>query len=307
MLHEVHDDPVSELETGCPPATLDWMIGWLRQEGWTFVSLDEVARRLRSGADDATRFVALTFDDGFRDTMTHALPVLERHRAPMAVYVPTTALNREMYSWWLGLREMFRSNDVVEIDALGSRHLCPELESKKAALDQVTRWVHQDYTRAQLLRDSFSKYNISLEDLNRQYFMNEAELREFSSNSLVTIGGHTTDHSALATLDGQAARSQVKDNRVYLQGMLNKRIDHFAYPYGYPKACGVREAELAASVGYSTAVTALDGPIPRVKPNIHLLPRVAAPAAIEPCALDGRISGVYRAGASLARSFGVLR
>ena len=108
-------------------------------------------------------------------------------------------------------------------------------------------------------------------------------------------------------MDGQAARSQVKDNRVYLQGMLNKRIDHFAYPYGYPKACGVREAELAASVGYSTAVTALDGPIPRVKPNIHLLPRVAAPAAIEPCALDGRISGVYRAGASLARSFGVLR
>ncbi|WP_149536046.1 polysaccharide deacetylase family protein [Siccirubricoccus phaeus] len=311
MLHEVREDPAAELQQGCPPETLAWMIAWLRAEGWEFVSMDE-ARRLvaaggTEGGEDGGRFVALTFDDGFRDTMTQALPVLERHQVPLTCYVPTTAVNREMYCWWLGLRALFLRHDVVEIEALGARYECPDAARKRRALSEVTWWVHEDYRRKQQLQPSFARYGICLAGLNDRYFLTEAELRRFARHPLVTIGGHTTSHAAVAVLEEGAAAGEIAENRIYLQNLLDAPVEHFAFPYGDPLACGERDAALAALAGYRTAVATVDGPVSRQNPHMFLLPRVAAPIEIDPVGFDGRVSGVYRHGADLARRLGVMR
>ena len=57
------------------------------------------ARLARRGAPAARRrrrraFAALTFDDGYRDTLDEALPVLERLRAPFTVYCATGFIER---------------------------------------------------------------------------------------------------------------------------------------------------------------------------------------------------------------------
>ncbi|MCO6417832.1 polysaccharide deacetylase family protein [Siccirubricoccus sp. KC 17139] len=306
MLHEVQDDPAAELNTGCPPETLDWMIRWLRAEGWDFVSMDEARQRLASGRRGDGRFVTLTFDDGFRDTMTHALPVLERHQVPLTCYVPTAAVNREMYSWWLGLRALFLRHDAVEIEALGKRFDCPDAVRKREALSEASWWVHFDYRRKHALRPTFARYGICLRGLNERYFLQEEELRRFAQHPLVTIGGHTTSHAAVAVLEEDAAAGEIAENRTYLQNLLDSPVEHFAYPYGDPRACGTRDAGLAELAGYRTAVATVDGPVSGESPHMYLLPRVAAPIEIDPVAFDGRVSGVYRHGADLLRKLGVM-
>jgi peptidoglycan/xylan/chitin deacetylase (PgdA/CDA1 family) len=275
VLHEIHDDVRRELVTGCPPSLLTLVVNSLRRDGWDIVGLDEAVRRIADGVT-ASPFAVLTFDDGYRDTLSRALPTLERLEAPFVVYVPTGAVTRDLYAWWLALRALFRSHEEVTIECMDSRFECADLAGKIAALKAVGSWVHQDYRRKFALAPTFAAYDISPAALAGQYFLDRDELRTLAGHPLVTIGAHTTSHAALSTLEPTQARCEMADNRVYLQQLLDTDIAHVAYPYGDPRACGAREAELARELGFATAVTAEASPIyPEHRLRMHSLPRIA--------------------------------
>jgi peptidoglycan/xylan/chitin deacetylase (PgdA/CDA1 family) len=283
MFHEVHDDSMRGLRTGCTVGCLKSVIMQLRNEGWDIVSLDDVMSRLRNG-DPSRRFAVLTFDDGYRDLLTRALPVLEHHDAPFTVFVPTGAPTRELHSWWLGVRALFERRDEVAIASMGTMFTCGDIEGKMKGYQEVSKWIHQDYRRAPLLTETFREYKISLTSLNDSHFMNEAELRVLARHRLATVGAHTTSHGALSTLDDDLARHEMSDNRVYLERLLDRQVIHLAYPYGTPAACGPREFRLAADVGFCTAVTARYGPVFSAHRHYpHALPRVAAAPARAEC------------------------
>nr|WP_284267099.1 polysaccharide deacetylase family protein [Bradyrhizobium iriomotense] len=63
---------------------------WLRRERRSIVSLDECLEK-PAWDDRSRRYAVLTFDDGHRDNISVALPILERHNAPFMVYVPARA------------------------------------------------------------------------------------------------------------------------------------------------------------------------------------------------------------------------
>ena len=296
MFHEIQRDCRSELMTGTSVELFEYALGWLKQEGWAIVSLEECLERLARN-DQSRRYAVLTFDDGYQDNVSVALPILERNNAPFMMYVPTAALTRTMQCWWLGLRELFRSRDDVTIDAMGIRFHCPDLESKLRALTRVDQWVHQDYKRAEMLAQTFKDAGISLSRLNNQYFLDQDALQELSRHPLASIGGHTTSHAALATIDTTLARAELADNPNYLENLLQLPVRHHAYPYG---ACGVREEHLAREVGYVTAVTTRHGQLGTDRLNQFALPRIGVSSAFDSeISFAARMNGVQLAAQTL--------
>lgn len=292
LLHEVHEDPASELMTGSSPPFLTETVGRLRHDGWDLVSLHEALRRIGDGTA-ARPFAVLTFDDGYRDTLTRALPVLERLGAPLTVYVPTGALTRELYAWWLALRALFRTHEEVTIECMGRRFACRDLASKRAALSEASRWVHHDYRRACELAPTFARYGVTLGALADAYFLNPDELRVLARHPLVTIGAHTTSHAALSLLGPDDARREMADNRRYLQHLLDREVVHFAYPYGDPRAGGEREAAIARDVGFISAVTTQPSPVfPGRRHHPHRMPRIGVRPDDTPASLYWRASGL---------------
>src|SRR5215469_9221112 len=170
--HEIQRDLQSELMTGTSVSLFEYALYWLQREGWSIVSLDECLERL-AGDDRSGRYAVLTFDDGYRDNVSVALPILERHKAPFMMYVPTGALTRSMQSWWLGLRRLFLSKATVTVDAFGRRFHCPDIRSKRSGLAEVVAWVHEDYRRSAMLASTFEQNGISLAAVNDEYFLNE--------------------------------------------------------------------------------------------------------------------------------------
>ena len=292
--HEIHDDLDSELWTGCPTPFFERSIRWLRDAGWDIVTLDEALNCLHDCAQ-TRRFAVITFDDGYRDNITRALPILRREQVPFTTYIPTSAITRELYAWWLGLRELFRINDKVEIPFLGRTFFCADLPSKRAALSVATRWAHDDFKRVSNFRDIFANYRISLESLCDRYFINEDELRSLASERLATIGAHTVTHPALATLGDADVPGELADNRAYLQDHLNRDINHFAYPYGSPAACGQREARHALKAGFRTAVTTSHRPLfTRDRLTPYTLPRIGIHPHSTVAHLNTETSGMTR-------------
>jgi peptidoglycan/xylan/chitin deacetylase (PgdA/CDA1 family) len=277
MFHEVHadDDAYSgELNTGCTAPFLEAIICELRRERWDIVRLDEALVRLQYG-DPSRRFVVLTFDDGYRDVQTRALAVLERHQAPFTLYVPAGAPMRELDAWWLGLRELFRRCDRVAIAGTDMSFACHDRAEKVRGRAALSAWVHQDYRRVAQLRETFRVYDVSLEALSGDYFLDEAELRDLARNPLVTVGAHTLSHAALGTLAAAEARREMTGSRAYLESLLDRPIQHFAYPYGGPQACGAREFELARELGFRSAVTTRERPVFAAdRTHLHEIPRI---------------------------------
>ena len=72
-----------------------------------------------------------------------------------------------------------------------------------------------------MLAPTFKQNGISLAALNDAYFLDERELGILARHPLASIGGHTTSHAALATLDGPSARAELADNRAILRICFN--------------------------------------------------------------------------------------
>ncbi len=103
---------------------LERTLRWLRKRGVDLISLDEAVERLR--APPGHPFAAFTFDDGYADSLTRALPVMERFSAPFTVYVTTGMVTRQIDAWWFGLAALIRLQERIDLPGLERRFDCPD-------------------------------------------------------------------------------------------------------------------------------------------------------------------------------------
>ena len=90
MLHRVTATPEKpdgvNRHLNIAPRFLDTLVADMKARGYAFVTLDEAIERIKAGGKDG-QFATITADDAYRDNMTEALPVLEKHDAPITIYV----------------------------------------------------------------------------------------------------------------------------------------------------------------------------------------------------------------------------
>lgn len=137
MVHRVveHRSDGENRELEITPVFLEQTIHEYRNKGYRFVSIDEACDILERGRRGKP-FVCVTFDDGYRDNYTHALPLLKREQVPFAIYVTTEFLDNQQSMWWypgeqLGLsREELLTLDAEPLCTLGAHTLThPKLDS----------------------------------------------------------------------------------------------------------------------------------------------------------------------------------
>jgi peptidoglycan/xylan/chitin deacetylase (PgdA/CDA1 family) len=295
-LHSVVDDGDCYLDETlrCPVAELEGTLRWLQKAGVEFVSLDEAVERLHS---PPTRlFAAFTFDDGFADNLTHALPVMERFGAPFTVYVATGMITRELDAWWFALDAWIRSQESIELPYLGRRFECPDRASKKRTFKLIEAAIQNDSSVLPHLWMAIRHSGLDGGAILNREALDEEQLRILARHPLVTIGGHTTTHANLKLLSAAKVEWEMTSNRKFLQDIIGKPVEHFAYPFGDTSACGLREAEIARSVGFRTAVTTRHGAIfPEHIHHLYALPRVHLACDDTPSTLRCKIDGVYHA------------
>ena len=76
------------------PEQLDKQFQQLSRRGFRFVGLPELVSTIARKGWEPWRQVAVTFDDGWTDNHTYALPVLRRHNVPATFFVTTAHLHK---------------------------------------------------------------------------------------------------------------------------------------------------------------------------------------------------------------------
>lgn len=82
--HTISD---AKLKIAITPAEFEKQLKSLVQKGYTFVALSQIVEWQKGGAALPRRAVAITFDDGYADFESNALPVLEKFKAPATMFV----------------------------------------------------------------------------------------------------------------------------------------------------------------------------------------------------------------------------
>jgi peptidoglycan/xylan/chitin deacetylase (PgdA/CDA1 family) len=86
MYHQVND--LWPNPTTVPTEVFAEQMELLGELGYVVVSLDQVRDHYLEGAPLPEPAVLITFDDGYRDNLENALPVLKRHGYPAVLFVP---------------------------------------------------------------------------------------------------------------------------------------------------------------------------------------------------------------------------
>lgn len=86
MYHKVNDVPENPLSV--PVGLFDEQMAVLGELGYQVVSLDAVLDHIAGTRPLPPGAVLITFDDGYRDILENALPVLRRYGYPAVIFVP---------------------------------------------------------------------------------------------------------------------------------------------------------------------------------------------------------------------------
>lgn len=101
------------------PAQFEAQLRTLRAHGVSAISMHELARRLRAG-EPLDHVVVLTFDDGYADQYTQAVPLLRKYGANATFYIISGQVGRPRHVTWPELQAMQRAG--FDIAAHGVQH-----------------------------------------------------------------------------------------------------------------------------------------------------------------------------------------
>lgn len=279
------------------PEFLDLALRRIRALGFEIVGLDSLTDRLGRGRE-APPFVVLTFDDGYRDNVEHAAPVLRRHSAPWTLFVATDYAEGRGRLWWLELEEAIARSErlSVTLDGKPVDLPCGTAAEKQAAFETVywcLRRGPEDVLRATIatLADAAG---LDTRRLTQDLCLGWDELRTLARDTTVTFGAHTVTHPMLRKHDEAMARREIVESKREIEQRLGRSVRHLSYPVGDATSAGPREFKLAREAGFATAVTTRPGHLfPVHSGHLHALPRVSVNGLFQTeSALTSLLSGV---------------
>lgn len=220
------------------------------------LSLPEAVGLLRGGKLPR-RTVIITFDDGYLDNLTVALPILRAHGVPATIYVATAIIDRPAHMWWYELERVIRNEDALEIDWNGKRwteritdhpgkHDCYERFNR-----QLKRMNPSEQRRflAMLRQKPVQRLNLASQVLDRR------GIRQLADDPLITIGAHTHRHPVLSSLPEDQMRQEIDTSRRLLESWTDRPVRHLAYPFGGHHQAGPREFRMAEELGFESGTT----------------------------------------------------
>jgi len=267
MLHRVRPAPREPFQPNrgleITPEFLDETIAAIRAAEIDIVSLDEACRRIRED-DQSRRFVVLTFDDGYRDNLEFAWPILKRHGAPWTLFLPSAFADGSGELWWVVIEEAIARNRSIAVTLGGEARVfdCADTQAKRATFATIYAYIRaQETWEASMapVRELATTCGIDMAKQCREMCMGWDEIALLAADPLVTIGAHTMTHPILSKLPEDQVRAEMAGGVRRIEEKLGIRPAHFSYPVGTPDAAGPREFAIAGRVGFRTAVTTRPG------------------------------------------------
>jgi peptidoglycan/xylan/chitin deacetylase (PgdA/CDA1 family) len=211
-------NPSAHLFEGC--------IKWLVENGYQFISMDELYTILINAEEPPRRAICLSVDDGWRENLLNIIPIINAYSIHICFFISTEPVENGAFWWTYASR--WEETVINNTRSVGDFKAIPDLQRQKE--------INKIKTCLALEREAMTK----------------EEVCALSSNPLVTIGSHSVNHACLNRCTAEEQSYEIRESKRLLSEWTKKEIKYFSYPNG--DAAGVEHAMLRNN-GYLMAFT----------------------------------------------------
>lgn len=206
----------------------------------------------------------VTFDDGYRDNATLAVPILAELRVPAVFFLPTSFLEQPRLTWWDRVAYVLKQTAQKTLVLERPEPMAVDLEQlprSEAVWKVIEAYIRSpDPAELEVMRhlEERAEVSVASDELARDLFMTWDDVRS-AAMAGVDIGSHSHGHPFLARLDESAQRFELTESKRILEEQTGREVVALAYPYGDPGMFTEQTEQLALEAGYRVAFAANRG------------------------------------------------
>lgn len=265
------------------------------------LKLSELAGALRENRLPR-RAAVLTFDDGYKDNLDNAKPLLEKYDLPATVFITSGFLGSEKEFWWDTLEKLLlhpgNLPEMLKLDIGGHDYqwkLDPASHYEEIDFERNRGWnvlkKEEPGPRQHLycalhrlllplkpgLREKalheLSKWAGPAVIDSRSQILSAGEVFSLARGELIEIGSHSVTHPILSQLTAPEQKSEIRQSKDCLEEILGMPVASFSYPYGSPEDYTEETIDLVRAAGYKYACSNF-ADLVRRKTDCFQIPRI---------------------------------
>ncbi len=270
IYHRVLDEPDFMRPGEVDKEAFTWQMKLVAKH-YNVLPLSEALERMQNDTLPP-RAVCITFDDGYADNYTNALPILKQFDLTATFFIASGFLDGGRM-WNDTVIEAVRnfSGTELELSEIGiGRFKFDDEQQRCLVAGQIIQNIkHLSFEQ----RDQCTAYIANKsQNLPDNLMMSSEQLKKLHQSGM-EIGGHTINHPILAKLNEAGARMEIEENKEVLESLLNVRLNIFAYPNGKPgQDYLATHVDMVKQSGYKAAVSTKWG-VARQSNDLWQLPR----------------------------------
>jgi peptidoglycan/xylan/chitin deacetylase (PgdA/CDA1 family) len=271
IYHRIVAEPDSLVPDEVSAKEFDWHMKVLAR-WFNVLPLCEGAARLREGSLPA-RAACVTFDDGYADNVTVALPILRSRGVPATFFLATGFIDGGRM-WNDTVIETVRAAPGNALDArpLGLDTLdIGTLDMRRKAVPKLLEALK--YLPLEERQQRVDELSSAVSTLLPSGLMMTSDAVRSLHASGMGIGAHTVNHPILANVAPERARKEILDSKIFLESLTGSSVSLFAYPNGKPGLDYRSEhVQLVKDLGFDAAVSTAHG-VAGAASDLFQLPR----------------------------------
>ena len=208
-------------------------------ENCNVLSMDDIVELHKNNQPYPDRAVAVTFDDGFENNHSVAVPILEKYNCPAVFYITAGIIETEIMFWVDKIEDCINrcqhDSINIQLDEMRSFDIRTN-EEKIDAVNEIKSYCKKATSaeKNRVIDEVIAKSGITpaVRDTDNYKKMSWQQVREIHEHQLFTIGGHSMYHDVLSSLPENELRKDIKDSIDLLSEKCGDQIVHYAYPEG---------------------------------------------------------------------------
>jgi peptidoglycan/xylan/chitin deacetylase (PgdA/CDA1 family) len=230
------------------------------------VPLARVVDWLEGRSTPPERAVVVTFDDGFRNVLTTAAPVLQKLEIPATLFVATNFVFDRNMLWPDRLLSALALTTRAEIDVEWNHEshvLDLRDDERKIAANRRLRAVCKALPQAErlaLVERVIDRLGVEESRLSGawddQRPLDPSELKQLPAAG-IEVGSHTCSHPIVSRLEPREMKRELEESKRRIEAATGRACLDFAYPNGGPGDFNLETHHAVREAGYRSAVTTI--------------------------------------------------
>jgi len=285
MIHRMKVEGQSN--SGITPEHLRRCLSYLTENGYTFVSLEDIIYALNNQITLPEKSVSFTMDDGFLEQGRLAAPIFLEFNCPLTFFVITGLLDKELWPWdaqvsWV-VDNTKKNHIAIDFDDESINVTLGDKKSRRKAREEIRNIIKEMNSECvpELINRLAKAADIRIpETAPASYQPLTWDMARELEKSGVRFAPHSITHRILSKLSKQSAEHEIIGSWETLERELSNPLKIFCYPTGRFMDFGSREVDILRKEKFLGAISTVSGYV-EVEKNqenqIFRLPRFELP------------------------------